>query len=230
MKNKNISQIVLERIKMEGLRPISKSIFSIKRVLFWTAVAISLIIGAFTFSLVLSSLFNNDWDLYNKFGFNFILKTLPYFWIISLAIFVILGEYYYRKTLHGYRHTLIVVVGAYMASCIIFGSIFYVLGVGDLVEKSLVDVSPQYRNIILNRHEVWTHPEDGLLSGKITRISDGIIEVIDSNGIIWIIDTTASINRGKVEIEIGERIKIMGDIVNNNNFKAEEIRCWMRMR
>ena len=124
MENKNISQIVLERIKGEGLKPISKKVFNIKRILFWIAVIISLIIGAFTFSLILSELFNNDWDLFNKFGFNFILRTLPYFWLISLAVFVILGEYYYRKTLLGYRHTIIVVVGAYMASSIIFGTVF----------------------------------------------------------------------------------------------------------
>lgn len=230
MENKNISQIVLERIKVEGLKPISKGVFSIKRVLFWTAVVISLIVGAFTFSLVLSSLFNNDWDLYSRFGFNYILKTLPYFWMISLIIFVILGDYYYRKTLHGYRYTLIVVVGAYMASSIIFGSLFYVLKLGDLVEKSLSDVSPVYRSIILNRHEVWAHPEDGLLSGKITKINDGAIEVVDTNGNIWVIDTTTSTNRGIVEIEVGERIKIMGDVIDNNNFSADEIRPWIGVR
>ncbi|NVN97460.1 hypothetical protein HXX01_04520 [Candidatus Nomurabacteria bacterium] len=230
MENKNISQIVLERIKGEGLKPISRSVFSIKRVLFWTAVTISLIIGAFVFSLILSGLFNNDWDLYNKFGFNFILKTFPYFWLGSLIIFVILGEYYYRKTLHGYRHTLIVVVGAYMASSIIFGSLFYVLRVGEVIEKSLVDVPLVYRNIILNRHEVWTHPEEGLLSGKITKIGDGEIEMIDSNGNLWIIDTTSSTNRGKVEIEVGERIKILGDIIDENNFIADEIRPWVGVR
>jgi len=230
MENKNISQIVLERIKGEGLKPISRRVFSIKRVLFWTAVAVSLIVGAFTFSLVLSSLFNNDWDLYNRFGFSFIFKTLPYFWIISLIIFVILGDYYYRKTLHGYRHTLIVVVGAYMASSIIFGSLFYILRIGDIIEKSLVDVPVVYRNIILNRHEVWAHPEDGLLSGKITKINDNDLELIDQDGNIWIIDTTSYDNRGKVNIQIGERIKIMGDIIENNNFSADEIRPWMGMR
>jgi len=230
MENKNISQITLERIKEEGLKPISKNVFSIKRVLFWMAVAISLIVGAFTFSLVLSSLFNNDWDLYSRFGFNFILKTFPYFWIISLIIFVILGDYYYRKTLHGYRHTLIVVVGAYMASSIIVGSLFYFLKVGDFIEKSLADISPIYRNIILNRHEMWMHPEDGLLSGKITKINDGTIEVVDSNGVVWIIDTTGSTNRGKVEIEVGERIKIIGDVIDDNNFSADEIRSWVGMR
>lgn len=230
MENKNISQIVLERIKGEGLKPISKNVFSMRRVLFWTAVIISLIVGAFTFSLVLSGLFNNDWDLYSKFGFNFVLKTLPYFWIISLIIFIILGEYYYRKTLHGYRHTLIVVVGAYMASSIIFGSIFYVLRIGDFVERSLIDISPMYRNIILNRHEIWTHPEDGLLSGKIIKVNTDEIELIDEDGNVWVVDTASYDNRGKVTIEIGERIKILGEIIDENNFSADEIRSWTVMR
>lgn len=230
MENKNISQIILERIKGEGLKPISRKIFNIKRVLFWAVVAISLIIGAFTFSLILSSFFNNDWDLYDKFGINFILKTLPYFWLASLVIFIILGEYYYRKTLLGYRHTIIVVVGFYMAVAIIFGSIFYFIKIGDFIEKALVDIDPTYRNIILNRNEVWTHPEDGLLSGKITKIGDGEIEIIDADGITWVVDIANSMNRGKVDIKVGERVKILGDVIEDNSFEADEVRSWTGMK
>lgn len=230
MENKNISQIVLGRIKEEGLKPISKNVFSVKRVIFWTVVFISLIIGALAFSLVLSGLFNNDWDLYNKFGFNFIFKTLPYFWLISLCLFVILCEYYYRKTLHGYRHTLIVVVGFYMASSIIFGSIFYVFKISDLVEKSLGGVPPGYRNIILNRHEMWCHPEKGLMSGRIVSIDGNELGVMDFDNFVWIVDTEKALVRNKVEIEIGEKIKIMGNKVDTNSFRAYEIRPWMRMR
>ena len=100
MDNKNISQIALERIKGEGIKPISRIVFSTKRVLFWVAVAVALVVSALAFSLILSALFNNDWDLYNKFGFSFILRTLPYFWFISLVVFIILGEFYYRKNIN----------------------------------------------------------------------------------------------------------------------------------
>ena len=230
MENKNISQIVLERIKGEGLKPISKNIFSVKRVFFWVAVALSLIIGAFTFSLVLSSLFNNDWDLYNKFGFRFIFRTLPYFWFISLCVFVVLGEYYYRKTLYGYRHTIVVVVGVYMASSIIFGSIFYIFKISDLLERPFDDVPPQYRNMILNRHEVWGHPEEGLMSGRIMRIGDNELGVMDFDGSVWIISTENALIRKKVELELGRRIKIIGDKMDDRNFHADEIRPWMGMR
>ncbi len=230
MENKNISQIVLQKIKKENIKPISREIFNIKKVLFWAAVALSLIIGAFTFALILSGFFNNDWDLYDKFGVNFIFKTLPYFWVISFIIFIILGDFYYRKTLLGYRHTTLVIVGVYLLSGIIFGSIFYVFGISEWMERSLVEVSPVYRNIVLNRHEFWTHPEDGLLSGKIIKIEENGIQIIDSLGGVWLIDTSTSTNRGKIKIIKGERIKVLGDIMDGNNFVADEIRSWSGVR
>ena len=230
MENKNISQIALERIKVEGIKPISSKVFSIKRVLFWVVVIISLIIGAFTFSLILSALFNNDWDLYNRFGFNFILKTLPYFWFISLILFIILGEYYYRKTLLGYRHTIIVIVLVYMISTVFFGSIFYLIKVGDFIEQSLTDKAPCCSGFILNRYVIWSQPEEGLLSGRIIRIGENEIGVLDMNNYVWIVYTKGAFTRGQVEIEIGERIKIIGDKISDKIFNAEEIRPWIGAR
>lgn len=230
MENKNISRIVLERIREEGIKPISRNVFSIKRVLFWVVVTTSFIVGAFSFSLTIFALLNNDWDLYNKFGLSFVMQTLPYFWLISLVVFTVLGEFYYRKTLLGHRHRFTVIIGVYLISTSIFGSIFYFVGVGECVEKSLGEVSPVYRNIILNRHEVWSHPENGLLSGKIILIENGMMQVMDSDGFIWIVDKENSFTKGRTSIEIGERIKIMGDKIEDNYFRAREIRPWMGMR
>jgi hypothetical protein len=229
MENKNISQIALERIKGEGIKPISRKIFSIKRVLFWVVVVFSLIIGAFTFSLILSALFNNDWDLYNKIGFIFIFKTLPYFWLISLFIFTILGEYYYRKTLLGHRRGFIFIMGIYMASTAIFGSLFYLIGFGKLIEQSLENKAPIYRHIMLNRYGVWSHPEDGFISGKIVRVVEGGIEIADLNGFIWTVKIKDAPIRGKIEIEIGERIKIIGNCIETICI-AEEVRPWMGVK
>lgn len=230
MENKNISQIALERIKEEHIKPISRNVFSIKRVLFWVVVATSFIVGAFAFSLTIFALVNNDWDLYNKFGLSFIMRTLPYFWLVSLVIFTILGEYYYRKTLLGHRRGFVLIAGIYLISTTLFGSIFYLIGVGESVERSLVDVDPVYRNIILNRQEIWSHPEDGLLSGKIILVKDGVMQVMDADGFIWIVDKENSIIKGRVSVEIGERIKIIGNKTEDNYFRALEIRPWMGMK
>ncbi len=226
MENKNISQIAIERIKEEKIKPISRKVFNLKKIFFWTAVVLSLIIGAFMFSLVLSGLFNNDWDLYDRFGFNFIFKTLPYFWLGSLVVFTVLGEYYYRQTLFGYRHTIIVVVGVYMAFSILFGSAFYIIGASDFFEKALVDVTPVYRNIIFNRGEVWTHPEKGLLSGKITEVSDDEIKIVDGDGLIWTVNVNSLSDRDDLNLKINDQVKVTGDIMDDNFFIAEELRFW----
>ncbi len=227
MENKNISQIAFERIKGEGIKPISRKVFSVKRVLFWVVVISSLIVGAFTFSLILSALFNNDWDLYNRFGFNFILKTLPYFWFVSLIIFTILGEYYYRKTLLGHRRQFIVIMGVYMVSSIAFGTVFYLVGVGSSIEQSLFERAPNYSNYILNRHGVWSHPEEGLLSGVIISIGENQIKVLDPNNFIWTVNLNNTVIHGSFDMGVGERINMIGDKVDIDIFNAEEIRPWM---
>lgn len=230
MENKNISQIALSRIKEEGIKPIPRNIFSIKRVLFWVIVASAFIIGSFSFSLVLSTLLNNDWYLYNRFGFSFVFRTLPYFWLVSLAIFTILGEFYYRKTLLGHRRGFVVIIGIYLISTTLFGSIFYFIGVGSSLEESLENNITSYRGIILNRYEIWSHPDEGLLSGRVTKIGDSEIEIIDINGNIWIVNINEASMGKDISIKKDDRIKITGEIVNNNNFNADDIRLWMKMR
>lgn len=218
----------MDRIREDRIVPISRNIFSIKRVLFWVAVAVSFIIGAVIFSLVLSAFFNNDWDLYNEFGFSFIFKTLPYFWLASLLIFTILGEYYYRKTLFGHRRGYMVILSVYMISTTLFGTIFYLIGTGRLIEQSLENEAPIYRHIMLNRYEVWSHPESGFFSGRIIHVVEDGVVVIDSNGHFWTIDTTDAVIRGKMEVETGEKIKIIGKCIESICI-ASELRPWQGM-
>lgn len=227
MENKNISQIALDRIKKEGIKPISRNIFSIKRVLFWTIVFLSLIVGSFAFSLVLSSLFNNDWDLYGKFGFKFIINTLPYFWLISMIVFTVLGEFYYRKTILGHRRGVVIVVGVYMFSTAVIGSSLYLLKVDGIFERSINNMPPSYGNILMNRHQFWSDPDEGLISGQIIFADNNIILLTDSNNFTWDIDISSASVKPRVNLDVGERIKIIGDKVSENSFYATEIRPWM---
>lgn len=57
-----------------------------------------------------------------------------------------------------------------------------------------------------------------------------MMQVMDSDGFIWVVDNENSLTRGRASIEIGERVKIMGDKIEDNYFRALEIRPWMGMR
>lgn len=227
MENKDISQIALQKIKESGIKPISKNFFNLKRVLFWSIVGISLVFGAISFSILISILFNNDWYLYNRFGFGFILRSLPYFWFVFLIIFTILGDYYYRKTYLGYRRKTITIIFIYITLTVISGSVLSVVGIGESIENSLSRNISVYQGFMFDKNEFWAHPENGLLFGRIIEIDNDLIKVIDQNGVIWIININeASVGR-RAEIKVGEIIKIIGDKDFDDIFMANEIRPWI---
>jgi len=229
MENKDISQIALEKIKESGIKPISKNVFNLKRVIFWSLVGFSVLVGAVSFSITCSILFSNDWYLYNKLGFGYIFKSLPYFWLICMLLFTLLGEFYYRKTLFGYRHRIVIIVGTYIILTTIFGIFLHLFKVGEVVEQTIFENVSVYRGIMFNRSEVWLNPEEGLLSGKIIGISGNVIKIIDLDNNVWSINTDDAFIRKNAKVEIGEIIKIIGD-QDGTVFTAEEIRPWIGNR
>lgn len=226
--DKNISQVALNKIKELGVKPISKNFFHLRKLLFWVLVGLSIVIGSISFAIALSFLINNDWNLYGRFGFSFILKTLPYFWFVCLALFIFLGEFYYKKTFLGYRHRSFVIVGIYLLTTTILGSIIYSIRVEENIERSLYRKIPAYRSVIFNRENIWAHPSEGLLSGEIILVDVNRLRIVDNRGLLWEIrindDTFIG---GRVNLIEGESIKILGDIEDTQVFIAEEIRPWV---
>lgn len=230
MENKDISQIALQKIKESGIKPISKNVFNLKRALFWLFVCLSLFVGIISFAISLSILFDNDWYLYNKFGFNFIFKTLPYFWFVCLAIFTILGDFYYRKTTFGYRHRTVAIVLVYIILTVVFGTILHIVGLGNKFEKSISNNVPGYHGLMFDRDEFWSHPEGGLLYGRIIGVNGNSIQIIDFNDNLWTLNTENAFVGGRVKIETGEVIKIIGNIDDGNIFTVEQIRPCMNIK
>lgn len=221
---KDIGQIALQRIKESGMKPISKSVFSFKRVLFWALVGFSIIIGAISFSVILFILKNNDWDLFNEFGFGFVFKTLPYFWFICIIILTIVGESYYRKTSLGYRHRTIMIILIYIIITVILGSLLHFAGLGSSIEELSNNV-PIYKIFTFDEDKFWSNSEGGLISGEIVLVNDNgkTISIIDLNRNLWTVNIENAVIMSKVQIKEGEFINIIGDANPGNIFIAEQI-------
>jgi hypothetical protein len=226
MENKNISEIAFERIKESGIKPISKNVFSFKRFLFWSLVGLSLAFGAISFSVLLSVLLDNDWYLYNRFGFNFIFRSLPYFWFVFLAVFTILGDFYYRKTYLGYRRSTITIIFIYITITVIFGLILHTIGIGNKIERSLSENVSVYRGFMFDKSEFWSHPEDGLVFGSIIAIEGDLIKIRDDKNNLWNVKIKEAFIGGRVQIKEGEMVKIFGDVEADGLIVAEQIRPW----
>ena len=226
--NKDISKIAFEKIREKGIKPISKNIFNLKRVLIWSFAGFAVLIGIVSFAVTLSNLSNNDWFLVDKFGYSFIFQSLPYFWFFCLVVFATLGEYYYRKTYMGYRHRIIMVIGAYVVVTVVFGVILHLFSLGEKIEETIQNNIPIYKNITFNKNAVWSQPEQGLLSGRIIGINGDAVTIIDLNNNTWTINKADAKISPKTNIKIGEIIKIIGDKDNDNDaiFNANKINPW----
>ena len=92
---------IIQKIKQENLKPISKNIFLLKRIIVWFLLFISTVFGAYSFAFFfLKTLFIDfdHWyflsDSYDKF----LMENIPIFWVI---LFPVLLDVDFNVTLAG---------------------------------------------------------------------------------------------------------------------------------
>ncbi|RJQ33574.1 hypothetical protein C4566_03450 [Candidatus Parcubacteria bacterium] len=222
MVEKNISQEVLEKIK--GSKPKPKWEFLLKDYLIWFLGFISLALGALSFSTILYMFFHNDWDVYvhiNNNIFTFIFLTLPYFWLIFLALFISVAQYNIRHTKEGYKFELHKIVIASIAISIILGSLLYNIGVGQAIDNVIATRVPFYHKFINQRRQIWLQTDKGLLAGVVVA-QDGdnfIIKSIDGRD--WLVLTENA--RMPFKPQDGEPVRCIGETLGDGIFGAKEI-------
>jgi len=232
MNEKELSQKVLEKIKEEKIQPKAKWEFLLKESLVWVLGTISLIVGGLAFSVVIHMSLTNDWDVYEYISesfLGFLFGTLPYFWLLFLALFVFIADYNFRHTKTGYRHKLYVIVTGSIITSMLLGGIFYVVGMGRTIDRALSENAPQYYHIMNHRRALWGHPERGLLSGVVVELVDeDNFKLKDMKNSVWMIDGDDAVMIGGMElIKEGERLRVIGKRFDDNNFKAIRIMPWI---
>lgn len=228
MPNKDITQTVLETIKDKKIIPRPKWEFVMKNYFIWTVSIISLIIGSFAFAVIIYMFKNNDWDLYQQIGknlLNFTLATLPYLWLIFLSLFIFLAYYNFKHTKSGYKYKLNLVIGGSIITSIILGILFYNIGFGQAIDNIFDEKIPVYRRLMMHRAAIWHQPDKGLLFGTIESIqAPDRFKLRDLKNNPWIVIHPSKDLRPLLILNQGLRIKIFGEKINDDSFKAKEIR------
>lgn len=209
----------LEKIKNK--KPTPKWIFVSKNILFWSIFLLFIIVGLLSTSLIIYLIFNTGFDLNN------IIYSIPYLWILFTTILFLLSYFNFKNIENNYKYLTIKNIFITLITSILFGILFYNIGFSEFLDKKLKNNVIVYNNYI-NRHikNVWNNPKNGFLLGTVLEIksSDSFI-LLDVNNKKWEITLTEeTIKRGRVSIQKNEQIKIIGKILNDNNFKANDIR------
>lgn len=228
----NVSQKVFGEIKNKNIKPKPKWEFLLKDYFLWFLGITSLIIGAFAFSVIAYMFENNDWDVYEHINDSFLefaLATLPYFWMICLAGFILAARYNFLHTKKGYRRHLYLIIIGGVAASMVFGACLHGIGVGQLIDDVLSENTPFYNSLINKRKMTWMWPEKGLLAGVV--ISGDNYQrfwIRDFNNKHWNIDGEGAVKMRRVEIKKDSKVRIIGEKLNGNNFKAHKIAPWTR--
>lgn len=220
METKDISQKVLAAIKEKHIVPRPKWQFSLKAILLWFGGAFSLISGAAGFSVIIHLLRFNDWDAYryiDKNIFNFILLTMPYFWILFLAAFIFIVDFNFKHTKKGYQYRLPFVAGVSILLSIVLGAILYIAGVGRIIDSALSTRVPFYIEFANRRPMLWSEAEQGRLAGLILE-AESLAEftLVDFQGQTWKVMAEGAAIAPMAKIEPEFMVRLIGAVKDDS--------------
>ncbi len=214
MKKKNsISDTTLKLINKKHLKPIPRWEFIVKNWGLWTALILCLLLLVLGFALSIFGVVDNI--------------IVPYLWLFIAIIFFVISYLLFQKTKRAYHfpHWQIIIVMTALA--LILGTTFFKIGLARRLDSSLENRLPLYRHVVPMKLQAWSRPELGYLSGTISKIiDDSNFEITDFSGKKWQINGNNIIIKGRLKLDIGTEIKLIGSQSNKDTFTVSEIRPW----
>ncbi len=224
------SESIIGKIKCDHIAPVPRWQFIFRGYVFWTLFFGAVLLGSLSFGVVVHIINSGDLDIVNHLHGNLLTSTvmlLPYIWLVLLLIFAGVAYANWKCTRLGYRFKRRWIVIGSVALSVFLGSVFYVLGMAKAVDNLMTKSLPVYNQ---SKHaalmEIWFHPEQGLLTGKVIGIDENSekIILIDESGLSWNVDDKG-VKWENVQLEAkGKVVKIIGDKIGERDFKAREIR------
>lgn len=172
--NTFLSKKVFDRIEKDDIEPLSKFRLRLQNDGFWILWILSLLIGATAVAGTLFVFLHADWRFYNAIYdsfFSFLNDTLPYMWMLTLLVFLLLAYQNIRHTKYGYRYPLSAVIALSGVLSVVIGVCLYVFGLGQIIDQDVGGHIPLYTPTVTNQELKWNQPDRGLIAGTVTYIS-----------------------------------------------------------
>jgi hypothetical protein len=225
----NNSDKIIQRIRTDEISPIPKHWFIIRKTLIWIGLTLFLIIGGISFSVILYTIQESSFDLFRHITHSrleFILVIFPVLWLISLVIFLLASIWTIRFSKKGYKRSPGQWLLYLTALSIVLGTLFFIAGGARWFERSFANSIEIYESIEDKKIQIWSRPEEGLLSGTIEKVTSNRLEIRDFSNRHWNVNYSGAFIAPVVLLEPGETIKINGEMMEDNLFHATDIRPW----
>lgn len=230
MTSEDLKTKILQKIKNDNIKPIEKWKIDLANDAFWSGFVFLATLSGLSLSAVVYFLFQTDWRMPQNIAMGrleYVLSVLPYFWIILLALFLVLSYFNIRNTRKGYRYEFKKITGVTFLIVFASGSIIYVSRAHVAVDDVFFRNVPLYVHMTNSKELVWSRPDKGLLGGMIILVEPEFIEIEDFNGTQWkVVSADGALVQPRVELKPNKEIKVVGRVLEDHVFDANEIRPW----
>ncbi|MEI8360525.1 MAG: hypothetical protein WCG01_00080 [bacterium] len=218
-----ISDKVLNKIKTEKIAPKPRWQFQLRDSGRWLGFSLLIVIATASVGLLMYFWSDGPWLHGGRFGFGLLFGRMPLILISLFILGALFALYDFRNTGRGYRLSIKSVSLVLIAMAILFGWLFYYLGLSQDLD-SVISKAPYYQDRQMYMMQVWQNPSNGLIAGQISKIvNEQSFYLKDFAGKEWLVDASGALWRHNLIPEIGLEIKLIGT-ANGNNFKTDEVR------
>ena len=223
------SEKLIQTIKEQHIQPVPRWKFTLQNTLIWLSFAVAVLMGALAFSVVLFAIQQTDFNVLSHLSHSrleMFLGLLPFLWILFLVVFLIIAIYSIQYSKKGYKLTMAKMAGYSAALSILLGTLFFIGGGGHQLEHAFATQVSLYESVQEKKLKLWSMPEDGYLSGEIEKVNPEDFQMKDFSGKTWTIRYEGAFIPPSVLLERGEKVKIVGKMQSDKEFKADEVRPW----
>lgn len=149
----DFSEKVVSALNERGIEPKPRWHFLLKRSVFWSLAALSVLIGGIAVSVAVYVFFDNDGIFLSgnkalqETLFD-IAQSIPYIWLLVSALFTASAYLVFRKTKKGYRYATAQVVGIVLVASVALGVLLDAFDFGQMVHKYLLTNTSVYDMLI----------------------------------------------------------------------------------
>ncbi|MFH0804093.1 MAG: hypothetical protein V1896_00635 [Candidatus Zambryskibacteria bacterium] len=149
-----LSNKIIERIDADKITPLSRWHFVLWRGLFWLFAGLSVIIGGLAVGAMLFLL--AEYYLRNILSIPHdvteFLMMIPYLWLVVFLSFIIIARASIKHTKRGYQYRLRTIIAVSIVLSVILGSVFYLVGIGEITHKFFNGIS-LYNSVVQDARE-----------------------------------------------------------------------------
>jgi len=222
----DLERKIIGEIESGRVKPRGRYFFLLKKLLFWILILVFLLLTGLSLAVLILIARYGDWDIYEFLNISssvFFFKAFPYFWLLGGVGFLFASFYRLRKSDGAYTRPFVYHGLAGVCAILLFSGIFYFSGLGQKTETWLAN-NEFYRQANYLRSS-WDNPGKGLLAGSLESTPEGL-RLRDFNNQAWKLIVPSENFNGQQLLLEGAKVKLIGKIIDNNNFLIEQIRPW----